>query len=116
MASASQHQSTIRRTKRVRTKLAQQQGLPRLSVHRSLRHISAQVIDDLTGRTVACASDLTLKSKGSKTEQAGLVGSEIAKVAKAAGVTAVRFDRGAFRYHGRVATLAEAARQGGLIF
>jgi large subunit ribosomal protein L18 len=110
------HKNILRRRLRTRSKLAEQQGTPRLSVHRSLRHITAQVIDDLTGRTLAAAHDLTVDSKMSKTERATFVGSELAKAATKAGVTAVRFDRGEYLYHGRVAALAEAARSNGLTF
>lgn len=96
-------------------------GRPRLSVFRSGRHIYAQVIDDVAGRTVAAASTLekdvrgTLKT-GADKDAAVTVGKLVAERALAAGVSAVVFDRGPFLYHGRVKALAEAAREGGLSF
>jgi large subunit ribosomal protein L18 len=96
-------------------------GRPRLSVFRSGRHIYAQVIDDVAGRTVAAASSLEKDLRGSlKTgadkDAAVTVGKLVAERALAAGVSAVVFDRGPFLYHGRVKALAEAAREGGLSF
>jgi len=108
-----------RRRRRVRTALkARAGGRPRLSVHRSGRHIYAQIIDDAAGRTVASASTLTKGSKGpgATTAAAAEVGKALAEAAKAAGVTAVVFDRGGFLFHGRVKALADAAREGGLEF
>ena len=108
-----------RRKRRVRTALkARSGGRPRLSVHRSGRHIYAQIIDDAEGRTVAAASTLTKGSKGpgATTEAAAKVGKELAEAAKKAGVTTVVFDRGGFLFHGRVKALADAAREGGLEF
>lgn len=93
---------------------------PRLSVHRTGRHIYAQVIDDLTGRTLAAASTLEPAGReGGKTwatAAAGEVGKRIAERAKAAGIESVVFDRGQFLYHGRVKAVAEGARAGGLNF
>jgi len=109
-----------RRRRRVRTALkARASGKARLSVHRSGRHIYAQVIDDAEGRTVASAStlDKDLRGKSSATtEGAKLVGKTLAERAKAAGVDRVVFDRGGFLFHGRVKALADAAREGGLEF
>jgi large subunit ribosomal protein L18 len=108
-----------RRRRRVRTALkARAFGRPRLSVHRSGRHIYAQIIDDAAGRTVAAASTLTKGSKGpgATTEAAAKVGTALAEAAKKAGVTSVVFDRGGFLFHGRVKALADAARAGGLEF
>ncbi len=108
-----------RRRRRVRTALkARSGGRPRLSVHRSGRHIYAQIIDDADGRTVASASSLTKGSKsiGATVEAATKVGADLAAAAKKAGVTAVVFDRGGFLFHGRVKALADAAREGGLEF
>ncbi len=108
-----------RRRRRVRTALkARAGGRPRLSVHRSGRHIYAQIIDDAAGRTLVAASTLNKGSKGpgATTEAAAKVGKDIAEAAKQAGVTAVVFDRGGFLFHGRVKALAEAAREGGLEF
>ncbi|HMO52984.1 MAG TPA: 50S ribosomal protein L18 [Tepidiformaceae bacterium] len=94
---------------------------PRLNVYRSSQHIYAQVIDDVAGHTIAAASDAdkTLESdvKGkTKTERAAVVGKAIAERAKSKGVDAVVFDRGGFKYHGRVQALAHAAREAGLGF
>jgi len=108
-----------RRRRRVRTALkACSGGRPRLSVHRSGRHIYAQIIDDAAGRTVASASTLTKGSKGpgATVDAAILVGKTIAEAAKQAGITTVVFDRGGFLFHGRVKALADAAREGGLEF
>jgi len=105
-----------RRRRRVRTALkARAGGRPRLSVHRSGRHIYAQIIDDTRGHTVAAASTLGSKG-GSNTDAAAKVGKALAEAAKQAGVTAVVFDRGGFLFHGRVKALADAAREGGLEF
>ncbi|QIL02070.1 50S ribosomal protein L18 [Sphingomonas sinipercae] len=109
-----------RRRQRVRTTLRKRSGgKPRLSIHRSGRHIYAQVIDDAAGRTVASAStlDKDLKGKANATRDgAAQVGKAIAERAKAAGVSTVVFDRGGFLFHGRVKALADAAREGGLEF
>jgi large subunit ribosomal protein L18 len=108
-----------RRRRRVRTALkARAGGRPRLSVHRTGRHIYAQIIDDAAGRTLAAASTLVKgeKSIGANVEAAALVGKQIAEQAKAAGVTTVVFDRGGYLFHGRVKALADAAREGGLEF
>ena len=105
-----------RRRRRVRTSLkARAGGRPRLSVHRSGRHIYAQIIDDAKCHNVAAAS--TLGSKAcSNVEAAANVGKALAEAAKKAGVTSVVFDRGGFLFHGRVKALADAAREGGLEF
>ena len=109
-----------RRRQRVRFKLRQAaKGRARLSVFRSSRHIYAQIIDDLAGRTLAAAStlDAGLKASlktGADTAAAGAVGKLLAERAKAAGILQVIFDRGAYMYHGRVKALADAAREGGL--
>ena len=105
-----------RRRRRVRTALkAHSGGRPRLSVHRSGRHIYAQIIDDAAGRTVVAANSLGTKG-GANTEGAAQVGKALAEAAKKAGVTTVVFDRGGFLFHGRVKALADAAREGGLEF
>jgi large subunit ribosomal protein L18 len=108
------------RRQRNRNKLRAMAGnRPRLSVHRSLKNISVQLIDDAQGRTIAAASTLEpalgLKGRNNK-EAAAKVGSEIAARAKAAGVDEVYFDRGGFLFHGKVKALADAAREGGLKF
>ena len=109
-----------RRRRRVRTALrARSSGKPRLSVHRSGRHIYAQLIDDAAGVTLASAStlDKDLKGKtGATKDGAASVGKAIAERAKKAGVSKVVFDRGGFLFHGRVKALADAAREGGLEF
>ena len=111
-----------RRRRRVRSRLARvSKGRPRLSVFRSSRHIYAQVIDDVAGHTLAAASSLdealrgTLKT-GADKGAAEAVGKLLAEWAKAAGVTAVVFDRGGYLFHGRIKALADAAREGGLDF
>ena len=106
-----------RRRRRVRTALrARAGGKPRLSVHRTGRHIYAQIIDDAAGRTVAAASTLGIEASGANVSAATEVGKQIAEAAKKAGVTTVVFDRGGFLFHGRVKALADAAREGGLEF
>jgi len=109
-----------KRRRRNRTALRARSGnRPRLSVHRSGKHIYAQVIDDAEGRTVAAASTLDKDSRGTSganVEAASSVGKRVAEAAKAAGVTKVVFDRGGFLYHGRVKALADAAREAGLEF
>ena len=109
-----------RRRRRVRTSLRERAaGKPRLSVHRSGRHIYAQVIDDAAGKTIAAASSLDkdLKGKtGATRDGAAAVGKTLAERAKKAGVSRVVFDRGGFLFHGRVKALADAAREGGLEF
>jgi|SRR4051812_30025686 len=109
-----------RRARRVRTALkARSNGKPRLSVHRSGRHIYAQIIDDKAGTTVAAASSLDADGKGktgATAQAAADVGKRVAAAAVKAGVTKVVFDRGGFLFHGRVKALADAAREGGLEF
>ena len=109
-----------RRRRRVRTALrARASGKPRLSVHRSGKHIYAQLIDDAAGKTIASAStlDKDLRSTGgANRDAASSVGKTLAERAKQAGVSAVVFDRGGFLFHGRVKALADAAREGGLEF
>ncbi|CAA9525628.1 MAG: LSU ribosomal protein L18p (L5e) [uncultured Sphingosinicella sp.] len=109
-----------RRRQRVRTSLRKRGGVrPRLSVHRSGRHIYAQVIDDTAGKTLASASTIDKDVKGNGGATVGSaqdVGRRVAERAKAAGVTQVVFDRGGFLFHGRVKALADAAREGGLEF
>jgi large subunit ribosomal protein L18 len=105
-----------RRQKRIRAKVAGTSDMPRLSVFKSNRYISAQLINDDAGTTLASMSSLNLKGKKVKTEQAKEVGLELAKLAKAKGVSKVVFDRGGFIYTGRVRAVAEGAREGGLEF
>ena len=108
-----------RRHYRVRKKVAGSAARPRLAVFRSNKHISAQIIDDRSGRTLAAASTLEKDLRGSATgniEAAKKVGRLIAERGKAAGVSTVVFDRGGFLYHGRIAAVADAAREAGLEF
>ncbi len=109
-----------KRRRRNRTALRARAGSrPRLSVHRSGKHIYAQVIDDAAGTTVASASTLekdVRDTSGANIDAATSVGKRVAEAAKAAGVTQVVFDRGGFLYHGRVKALADAAREAGLEF
>lgn len=109
--------NAFRRARRVRAKVQGSAERPRLSVFRSLKHISVQLIDDDAGTTMISSSDSVVSEKGKKgVEMAALVGADIAKKAIAAGLTSVVFDRGSYKYHGRVKALAEAARAGGLKF
>ena len=115
------NQRRTRRTLSVRAKLRRTASLPRLSVSRSIKHIAAQIVDDASGRTLAPATSTSMvladQLKGKKkTERAAVIGAELARKAKEAGVTAVVFDRGFTRFHGRVKALADAARNGGLQF
>ena len=105
-----------RRHRRVRKKVVGTPARPRLAVFRSNRHIYAQVIDDVAGRTLAAASSLATKAGDDPRTNAKEVGLAVARKAKDAGVTSVAFDRGGFMYHGRVKALAEGAREGGLEF
>ena len=108
-----------RRHFRLRKHLTGTAGRPRLVVSRSARHVFVQVVDDTEGKTLASAStmDADLRSfDGDKTAKAKRVGELVAERAKAAGVEAVVFDRGGNKYHGRVAALADGAREGGLAF
>ena len=113
---AKSNKATDRRKARIRRNLiAHSYGRPRLSVFRSARHIRAQVVDDTTGKTIAAAStEEKAISAGGNVAAATAVGKAVAERAKAAGVTQVVFDRGGFRYHGRIAAVADAARKEGL--
>ncbi len=105
-----------KRHERIRLTLAGTSARPRLSVFRSAKYIYAQVVDDTTGRTLAAASsrEPAIATGPGKTDAARAVGMAVAERAKAAGVTAVVLDRGGYQYHGRVRSLAEGAREGGL--
>jgi len=102
--------------KRIRGKISGTASKPRLTVYRSNKEIYAQIIDDLSGKTLAAASSLKLTEKITKKEEAAKVGELIAKNAQEAGISAVVFDRNGYLYHGRVKELADAARKGGLNF
>ena len=108
----------IRRHERVRKNISGTAQRPRLNVYRSLNHISAQVIDDEKGVTLVAASsmDKDFEGYGGNVEAAKKVGAKVAEKALAAGIKQVVFDRGGYVYHGRVAALAEGAREGGLEF
>ena len=121
MGQHTRRQARARRQRRVRRKISGTAARPRLNVFRSVAEIYAQVIDDGAGQTVVSAStlepELRPRTDGlSKTEQAKLVGTLIAERDRAKGIEQVVFDRGGYRYHGRVRALAEAARQAGLEF
>lgn len=113
-----------RRHVRVRSKISGTGARPRLAVHRSLQHIYAQVIDDVTGTTLVAASSnepafrekISAELKGGNIPGAKLVGLLIAERAKEKGITTVVYDRGGYPYHGRVKALADSAREGGLVF
>ncbi|MBP9711000.1 MAG: 50S ribosomal protein L18 [Candidatus Pacebacteria bacterium] len=105
-----------RRHNRIRAKVMGTATRPRLAVYKSNRYLHAQVIDDEAGKTLVSGSTKDVAAKAKKTDAAKMLGVELAKRAKAAGITEVVFDRGGFRYTGRVATLADAAREGGLKF
>ncbi len=111
-------ESATRRKLRTRRRLKRPVATDRLrlSVFRSSKHIYAQIIDDKQGVTLAEANSRTLEASGDKVEQAKAVGKALAERAKAAGAVRVVFDRGGYRYHGRVKALAEGAREGGLEF
>ena len=117
MSVATKRQQRLRRRRRVRAKIRGTADRPRVSVFRSNRGISAQLIDDGAGRTIAAVSwtedEVRKLSRG---DQPKRVGELLAERAKAAGVTRCVFDRGGYRFHGRVAALAEGAREGGLEF
>jgi len=116
---ASRGAARQKRHDRIRLRLEGDGARPRLAVFRSLKHISAQVIDDSSGRTLAAATSLEKElrsSTGTKTDDAKAVGRLVAQRAKAAGVGRVVFDRAGFRYHGRIKSLADAAREAGLEF
>jgi large subunit ribosomal protein L18 len=114
---AAKTRSRVRRHLRVRKKITGSTARPRLVVNRSARHLTVQIVDDSVGRTLASAStmDESIRSaEGDKTAKAKLVGTLIAERARDAGISAVVFDRGGYQYHGRVAALADSAREAGL--
>ena len=116
---ASRGAARRKRHDRIRLRLEGTESRPRLAVFRSNTHIYAQIIDDASGRTLAAASTLEKELRGSsstKTEEAAVVGRLVAERAKTAGVERVVFDRAGFRYHGRIKSLADAARDAGLDF
>jgi large subunit ribosomal protein L18 len=106
----------IRRHKRVRAKISGTAKLPRLCVFRSAKHMYAQLIDDVKGKTLLSANDLKIKKTKGKTESAKELGKAIAKLAIENKIEKVVFDRAGYQYHGRVKAVAEGAREGGLKF
>lgn len=110
------HQQKKLRQHRVRARISGTAARPRLNVFRSLKAIYAQLIDDVQGKTMASASSKEIKSKGRKTDVAGEVGKLIAEKAKNLGIAEAVFDRAGYKYHGRIKSLAEAARLNGLKF
>ena len=109
-------QSRKRRHRRVRQRVSGTPERPRLVVHRSLKNVSAQIVDDAAGRTLLGVSSAQLELEGSKMDRARETGRRAAALAKEKGITRVVFDRGGYLYHGRVQALAEGAREGGLDF
>ena len=118
MATLTVREARLRRHRRVRKHIEGSAERPRLVVFRSNRGIEAQLVDDLSGKTLAGASSLNLAKsfKGNKVAQAAEVGKQLAAAAKKANVESVVFDRGGYLFHGRVKALADAAREGGLKF
>ena len=116
MSVLTKRDARMRRHRRVRGKVAGTAERPRLVVFRSNRGISAQLVDDEAGRTLAAVSWKSVGSSGSKIEQADAVGKALADAAKKAGIQRCVFDRAGYLYHGRVKALAEGAREGGLQF
>ncbi len=108
-------QKRVRRHLRVRRRISGTAERPRLVVFRSLKHIYAQLVDDVAGRTLMTVSSSAV-TEGKKSERSVQVGKSIAEKAKAAGITRVVFDRAGYKYHGRVKAVAEGAREGGLEF
>ena len=113
---AAKRLSRVRRHARLRKRIRGTAARPRLVVTRSARHVYAQVVDDVRGVTLASASTYKLEVDGDKTAAARRVGELLAERARAAGISAVVFDRGGDKYHGRIAALADAARANGLEF
>ena len=121
MAKKSRNEMRKHRHQRVRKKVSGSKDIPRLNVYRSLQQLYVQVVDDSAGHTLVSVSTIEPKLRKeleglSKLDQAKKVGEEIAKRAKSSGIDRVVFDRGGYRYHGRVKAIAEAAREGGLEF
>jgi large subunit ribosomal protein L18 len=116
MATMTKLEARQRRHRRIRGKVVGTAERPRLAVFRSNKGISAQLIDDAAGKTLAGASWTGVKASGNKTDQASAVGKALAAAAKEAGIKRCVFDRGGYLYHGRVKALADGAREGGLEF
>jgi len=124
MAKKSKDETRKRRHRSLRKKLSGTAERPRLVVFRSARHIYAQVVDDLAGKTLAAASDVARKAEkklegttdAKKRDRAKAVGTKVAQLCKDKGISKVIFDRGGFKYHGRISAVADGAREGGLEF
>lgn len=116
MSQSTTQQKRVRRAVRTRARIAGNATRPRLSILRTAKHLSAQLIDDAAGHTLVSVSDKEVGASGTPVEQAKQIGLALAKKAAAAKITSVVFDRGAYRYHGRVAAFADGAREGGLEF
>lgn len=112
----SPHHARLRRHRRVRATITGTATRPRLSVYRSAKHLQVQLIDDEAGRTLVAATDAKLKAGGTKTERAAALGKQVAELALTKKITHVVFDRGGYRYHGRIKAVAAAARAAGLLF
>jgi large subunit ribosomal protein L18 len=118
MKDTKQNQRTKRR-KRIKAKMKGTANIPRVSVFRSNKHLFVQIIDDSTGKTILSNSiepKAKSRTRGGKTEVAGSIGEILARKAREAGITKIVFDRGGYKYHGRVKALAEGLRKGGLMF
>lgn len=116
MSTLKKHILRGRRATRTRARLHGTAARPRLTVFRSAKHISAQVVDDDAGKTLASAHDTPSQAKGTPIERAAVLGKVLGERAVAAGVKTVVFDRGSYAYHGRVKALAQGAREAGLMF
>ncbi|MGH7587039.1 MAG: 50S ribosomal protein L18 [Gemmatimonadota bacterium] len=118
MSSKTQQREQVRRRRhrRVRRRITGSEARPRLVVHRSLKNIAAQLVDDAQGKTILGVSSQSVRAQGTKIEQARATGKRLAELAREKGVQGIVFDRGGYIYHGRVKALAEGAREGGLHF
>ncbi|MBI5754701.1 50S ribosomal protein L18 [Candidatus Peregrinibacteria bacterium] len=116
MTTASKNKTALKRRLRVKKSLNCEKIPHKAVVYRSLTHNSVQLVDMRTGKTVASASDITLKKGGTKSEKAKKVGLELAKKARELNITTLVFDRSSYKYHGRVKAIAEGLREGGLQF
>ena len=116
--SSTQQRNTRRQRRKIgiRKRIFGTPERPRLTVYRSLKHIYAQIVDDVSGKTLAAVSSVELHQPGGNVAAAKEIGKKLSEKAKDAGVTAIAFDRNGFRYHGRVKALADALREGGLSF
>jgi large subunit ribosomal protein L18 len=118
MSSKTQQREQVRRRRhrRIRRRVSGSEQRPRLVVHRSLKNIAAQLVDDVEGRTIVGVSSEAVRAGGTKVEQARATGKQLAELAREKGIHGIVFDRAGYIYHGRVKALAEGAREGGLHF